>query len=109
MVQVRANSEAPGFEAYRALDGDSNSMWHTDWQFQNPAPPHELQIDLGERYEIGGFTYLPRPVSGVRLGPETAPERKPGGLIEDHLSLDNSLCQSQPDGRESKQDKNRRR
>ena len=63
-VHVRANSEAPGFEAYRALDGDSNSMWHTDWQFQNPAPPHELQIDLGERYEIGGFTYLPRPGGG---------------------------------------------
>jgi hypothetical protein len=63
-VQVRANSEAPGFEAYRALDGDSKSMWHTDWQFQNPAPPHELQIDLGERYEIGGFTYLPRPGGG---------------------------------------------
>jgi hypothetical protein len=48
----------------KALDGDSNSMWHTDWQFQNPAPPHELQIDLGERYEIGGFTYLPRPGGG---------------------------------------------
>ena len=64
MVTVGANSEAPGYEAYRALDGDPNSMWHTDWQFDNPAPPHELSLDLGDRYEIAGFAYLPRPGGG---------------------------------------------
>jgi cytochrome c553 len=63
-VTVQASSEAPGYEAYRALDGNPNSMWHTDWQYENPAPPHELSIDLGERYEIAGFTYLPRPGGG---------------------------------------------
>lgn len=63
-VTVHANSEAPGYEAYRALDGNPNSMWHTDWQYENPAPPHELSIDLGDRYEIAGFTYLPRPDGG---------------------------------------------
>ncbi len=63
-VTVRANSEAPGYEAYRALDGDPNSMWHTDWQFENPEPPHELRIDLGQAYQIEGFTYLPRPGGG---------------------------------------------
>ena len=63
-VAVGANSEAPGYEAYRALDGDPNSMWHTDWQFTNPEPPHELRIDLGESYEMEGFAYLPRPGGG---------------------------------------------
>ncbi len=63
-VAVQANSEAPGYEAYRALDGNPRSMWHTDWQYENPAPPHELMIDLGDRYEIAGFTYLPRPDGG---------------------------------------------
>lgn len=63
-VTVRANSEAPGYEAYRALDGNPKTLWHTDWQFLNPDPPHELRIDLGGRYEMAGFAYLPRPGGG---------------------------------------------
>ena len=63
-VTVRPNSEASGYEGYRAMDGNPKTMWHTDWQLDNPAPPHELQIDLGARYEIGGFAYLPRPDGG---------------------------------------------
>ncbi len=64
MVMVRPNSEASGYEGYRAMDGNPKTMWHTDWQLENPAPPHELRIDLGARYEIGGFAYLPRPGGG---------------------------------------------
>ena len=64
LVTVRPNSEASGYEGYRAMDGNPNTLWHTDWQLDNPAPPHELRIDLGARYEIGGFTYLPRPGGG---------------------------------------------
>lgn len=64
MVTVRPNSEASGYEGYRAMDGNPKTMWHTDFQVDNPAPPHELRIDLGARYEIGGFAYLPRPGGG---------------------------------------------
>lgn len=64
MVTVYPNSEASGYEGYRALDGNPNTLWHTDWQLENPAPPHELRIDLGARYEIGGFAYLPRSGGG---------------------------------------------
>ncbi len=63
-VEVRVNSEAPGYEGYRAMDGDPATMWHTDWQFENPAHPHELRIDLTESFTIGGFAYLPRPDAG---------------------------------------------
>jgi hypothetical protein len=63
-VTVCPNSEASGYEGYRAMDGNPNTMWHTDWQLDNPAPPHELGIDLGARYEIGGFAYLPRSGGG---------------------------------------------
>ena len=61
MVTASSNSEASGYEAYRAMDGNPGTMWHTDWQLENPAPPHELRIDLGARYSIAGFAYLPRP------------------------------------------------
>jgi hypothetical protein len=64
LVPVRSNSQAPGYEGYRAMDGNPNTLWHTDWQLENPSHPHELAIDLGAPYEIGGFVYLPRPGGG---------------------------------------------
>jgi len=64
-VKVRADSEAPGYEAERAMDGNPATMWHTFFEGPaGPKPPHELIIDLGASYEISGFTYLPRPASG---------------------------------------------
>ena len=56
-----ANSQASnGFAATCAFDGDTNTSWATD--YLNPAtmPPHEIQIDLGATYPVGGFRYLPR-------------------------------------------------
>lgn len=49
-----------GYAATRAFDGDPNTLWATD--YLNPAtqPPHEIQIDLGATYPVGGFRYLPR-------------------------------------------------
>ena len=55
------NSQASnGFAATRAFDGDPKTAWATD--YLNPAtrPPHEIQIDLGATYPLGGFRYLPR-------------------------------------------------
>ena len=60
MVEVRVDSEAPGYEGFRAMDGDRKTMWHTDWQFRETEHPHQITVDLGGRYEIGGFAYLPR-------------------------------------------------
>jgi len=59
-VQIRVDSEAPGFEGFRAMDGDPRSMWHTDWQVQETRHPHEIVVDLGSAYELSGFAYLPR-------------------------------------------------
>jgi hypothetical protein len=54
------DSEAPGYEASNAIDGNPNTIWHTAWE-PTPAPyPHEIQIELAESREIRGFTYLPR-------------------------------------------------
>ena len=43
-----------------AFDGNSNTIWHTQWFNADPPHPHEIQIDLGGFYDIDGFRYLPR-------------------------------------------------
>ena len=67
-VKVRADSEHPGTQAFRAMDGNPGSIWHSLWK--PPAAvtglPHEIVVDLGGVYEISGFTYVPRP--GTRNG-----------------------------------------
>jgi len=58
---VFADSEHPGEgAAVHAIDGDPATYWHTRWGAGEEAHPHELQVDLGESYELTGFTCLPR-------------------------------------------------
>lgn len=46
--------------ATNAFDGNTSTFWHTEWSASSPTHPHEIQIDLGEVYDINGFRYLPR-------------------------------------------------
>lgn len=58
-----ANSEETLFDegyATHAIDGDINTIWHTAYVFNQDTYPHELQIDLGDRYELSNFVYQPR-------------------------------------------------
>jgi hypothetical protein len=48
--------------ASNAIDGDPNTVWHTQWQGASPRPPHSLTIDLGATRSVGGVRYLPRQV-----------------------------------------------
>jgi alpha-L-fucosidase len=59
---VSVDSEEPGAEnqAVKAIDDDPKTFWHTQWVSGNPGYPHEIVLDLGEVFEVGGFTYLPR-------------------------------------------------
>src|SRR5271157_3320556 len=59
-VKIQVDSDMPGYEGYRAMDGNPDTMWHTDCNFYETAPPHEILVDLGAAYQIAGFTYLPR-------------------------------------------------
>lgn len=57
--------------ATNAFDGNTGTIWHTAYSSGTPAPlPHEMQIDLGARYAVGGFRYLPRQDGGAngRIG-----------------------------------------
>ncbi len=60
-VKVRVNSQASGYEGWRAMDGNPSTLWHTLWGGGEPSHPHEIVVDLGSDYSVSGFAYLPRP------------------------------------------------
>ena len=45
--------------AVNAIDGNTATMWITDWTTTNAPHPHEVQIDLGQSYNLDSFSYLP--------------------------------------------------
>lgn len=45
-------------EARYAIDGNEDSMWHTKWG--EAVLPQSITLNLGGKYEINKFTYLPR-------------------------------------------------
>ncbi|GBC63747.1 arabinogalactan endo-1,4-beta-galactosidase [Desulfonema ishimotonii] len=51
--------------AGNAIDGDPLTLWHTEWSQSTPEHPHEIVIDLGDVYVVGGFQYLPRQDGGI--------------------------------------------
>lgn len=50
--------------AANAIDGNPATMWHTAYSPSSAALPHEIQIDLGGRYDVDGISYLPRQDGG---------------------------------------------
>ena len=64
LTVVKVDSEETAAEdgkGANAVDGDPNTIWHTQWQNENPpACPHEIVIELVPPTAIKGFTYLPR-------------------------------------------------
>jgi hypothetical protein len=57
---VSADSQATGYPAGSAVDGNSASIWHTPWSPSSLPMPHSLVVDLGSARSIGGFKVLPR-------------------------------------------------
>jgi F5/8 type C domain len=60
---VKVDSEETAGEdgkGANAVDGDPNTIWHTQWQDNTPPCPHEIIIELVPPATIKGFTYLPR-------------------------------------------------
>ena len=54
-------TDCGNYLAVNAFDGSGSSFWHT-WYCNgtNPAPPHQITIDLGATYDLTGFQYLAR-------------------------------------------------
>ena len=51
---------AEGDLAENAIDGDTESFWHTLWSAPHTGHPHTLVIDLGADRELTGVRLLPR-------------------------------------------------
>ncbi|MCX2183891.1 discoidin domain-containing protein [Streptomyces sp. SKN60] len=63
-----ADSQETAYEdgaAANAIDGDPATTWHTAYSGGTAAQlPHEVQIDLGARYDVDSLSYLPRQDGG---------------------------------------------
>ncbi len=55
-----ADSWQPGNEPQNVLDGNPNSIWHTQWNPNNAQLPHQIIIDMKSSRYVNGLTYQPR-------------------------------------------------
>jgi len=62
---THASSQNADGNAYKAFDGDPNSIWHSRYTPVVDKPPHDISVDLGRVVEMRGFTYLPRQKGGT--------------------------------------------
>lgn len=46
--------------AANVLDGNSATIWHTQWYNSTAPLPHTLDLDLGGTYQVTNLYYLPR-------------------------------------------------
>ncbi|MGE0405781.1 MAG: discoidin domain-containing protein, partial [Candidatus Korobacteraceae bacterium] len=46
--------------ATNGFDSNNSSKWVTKWSGGVAPMPHEIQIDMGQYYDLDGFRYLPR-------------------------------------------------
>ncbi len=59
-AKVWADSQQVGHEAALAVDGNPDTIWHTQWEPDSPAPPHWIALDLQKPVQLSGIRYLPR-------------------------------------------------
>lgn len=59
-VAAAVDSYSPEYPAKYALDGDPQTIWHTEFVGASPPFPHEIVIDLGESAATSAFQYVPR-------------------------------------------------
>ena len=57
---VSVSGQQGGNEAYKAIDGDESTIWHTPWGDNEQQPPHEIVIDMVNNYRVESFYYIPR-------------------------------------------------
>ncbi|MBR2637428.1 MAG: discoidin domain-containing protein [Bacteroidaceae bacterium] len=59
-----ASSQENGNEAYKMIDGDPSTIWHTMYSVTVANYPHWIDFDAAEETMIKGFKYLPRQDGG---------------------------------------------
>ena len=64
VVAFSSQNSGNGKWAHQAIDGRSDTLWHTRFGDGLAAHPHTLVIDLGKKRDIEGFVYLARQDGG---------------------------------------------
>ncbi len=64
LVSFSSENKGNGKLARQAIDGDPNTIWHSQFSPKLEKHPHELVIDLGHERTITGFHYLARQDNG---------------------------------------------
>ncbi|MFT5154483.1 MAG: arylsulfatase A-like enzyme, partial [Planctomycetota bacterium] len=64
IVSFSSENQSNGKLARHAIDGDSNTIWHSRFSHDKAEHPHELVIDLGATYSVRGMRYLARQDGG---------------------------------------------
>jgi hypothetical protein len=59
-AKATATSSQQGYEAQNLLDGNPDTLWHSEWKSGNAAYPHTVTVDLGKTVEMKGISCLPR-------------------------------------------------
>ncbi len=55
------DSQEAGATGAMGIDGDPNTIWHSRWSSNPTVYPHTFEVDMGSRYSVHKFIYLPRP------------------------------------------------
>lgn len=58
--ELSTETSFPIRAATNILDNDPITHWHTEWFLTKPPHPHEVQVSLGNEYDVCAFTYLSR-------------------------------------------------
>ncbi|WP_016778399.1 alpha-L-fucosidase [Anaerophaga thermohalophila] len=57
---VDKSDEHDNYPADNAIDGNDETMWHTEWGDNVASHPHHITVDMGEKIKLKGFYYTPR-------------------------------------------------
>ena len=60
-----AGSSQSGQGPEKALDGDTSTLWHSQWSAGHNRADHWFVIDYGKEYMMDGLRYLPRQTGGT--------------------------------------------
>ncbi|MCA9079264.1 MAG: sulfatase-like hydrolase/transferase [Planctomycetaceae bacterium] len=64
LIRFSSENAENGRRAALAVDGNPDTLWHSQFAPKLIPPPHELVLDLGESTTVGGFRYLARQDNG---------------------------------------------
>lgn len=59
-IKSVSSQEIEDGAAENAIDGDPDTIWHSEYNKTVTKYPHTLEIDLGKTQDLKGMTYLPR-------------------------------------------------